>query len=81
MNPSVNGLTHNNYKVNDFVWFKTGDYCVQAQVLKIYTTTDDIDTKVTYYVQLLDVVTDCPFYVLKQEDLYPSKKDLLKSLK
>lgn len=80
MNPSINGFTHNNFKVNDFVWFKSGNYEVQAQILKIYTETDDINTKVTYYIQWLNCVCDCPFSVIEQENLYISKKDLLKSI-
>lgn len=69
------------YDINNYVWFESGGYHIQAQVLKIYTETDDTGTKVTYYVQLLNTITDFPFLVMKEDDLYPSKIDLLISIK
>lgn len=68
------------YNVHDFVWFRSGDYCVQAQILKIYTVTDDISTKVSYYILILDAITDFPFMVLSEDVLFESKIDLLKTI-
>lgn len=48
--PSVNGITHNRFDVDEFVWIHEGAIDYQCVVKKIFTETDEIETIVTYYI-------------------------------
>lgn len=74
--PSIHGLTHNRYDIGDFVWFHTGGIDYQCVVKKIFTETDEMETKVSYYIQILDTPMDVPYLVKEQDELYESRADL-----
>lgn len=79
--PSINGITHNRFDVGEFVWFNEGDFDYQCQVKKIFTETDDIETKVSYYLLVLDTPVDVPFLVKNQDELYSSREEIRKGIK
>lgn len=81
MKPSINGITHNRFDVGEFVWFNEGNIDYQCQVKKIFTETDDIETKVSYYLLVLDTPVDVPFLVKNQDELYSSREEIRKGIK
>lgn len=74
--PSIGGLTHNRFDVGHFVWFQEGDFDYQCEVKKIFTETDDLETKVSYYLLVLDTPLDTPFMVKDQDDLFGSREEM-----
>jgi len=79
--PSINGITHNRFDVGEFIWFHEGGIDYQCQVKKIFTETDEIETKVSYYLLVLDTPVDVPFLVKNQDELYSSREEIRKGLK
>ena len=79
--PSINGITHNRFDVDEFVWFHEGGFDYQCIVKKIFTETDDIETKVTYYLLVLDTPLGVPFLVKDQDELYSIREEIRKGIK
>lgn len=71
-------FTPNLYNVSDYVWFHSGGYDIECIVKTVFVETDEIETKVSYRVQVLNVpeIMNENIYVMKEKELSGSREEL-----
>lgn len=73
-------FTLNKYNVGDFVWFRSGDYDIECQVKTVFIEIDEIETKVSYRIQVLNIpeIMNENIYVMKEKELSGGREELEK---